>query len=110
MRHLLKVRNLPEVDLPSTPEFPVRKGYQAEKVCRASVGDPWLFGYFIDNELAWWGRGDHETGLFDAVMRKPAEHTAKLALRDFLVERYRRDLPAFTRAWLPRSTPCCSNQ
>lgn len=32
MRHLLRLRNLPETDLPGTDECPVRKGYQADKV------------------------------------------------------------------------------
>jgi hypothetical protein len=81
------------------PEFEAYCRYQAETVCRPCVGDPWLFGYFLDNELAWWGRGDHETGLFDAVMKKSAGHTAKIALRDFLARRYDRNVEKLNAAW-----------
>ena len=81
------------------PEFEAYCRYQAEITCRPCVGDPWLFGYFLDNELAWWGRGDHETGLFDAVMKKSAGHTAKVALRDFLAERHQNDVGNLNEAW-----------
>lgn len=61
----------------------------ARAKCRPARDDPWLFGYFIDNELAWWGRDwGSETGLFDAVMKKGASHTAKVALMDFLAARF----------------------
>lgn len=30
--------------------------YLPEINCRPCVGDPWLFGNFLDNELDWWGR------------------------------------------------------
>jgi len=61
--------------------------------------DPWLFGYFIDNELAWWGRGALETGLFDAVMKKNAAHSAKAALRDFLARQAQNNVAAFNGLW-----------
>jgi len=72
---------------------------QAYRLCVTSRGDPWLFGYFLDNELAWWGRGGLETGLFDAVMNKPAQHSAKQALVRFLRERYRNDVAELNRKW-----------
>jgi len=81
------------------PDFEKYCHYQAETVCRPCAGDPWLFGYFLDNELAWWGRGDHETGLFDAVMKKDAGHTAKIALRDFLAKRYEQNIDKLNTAW-----------
>jgi len=81
------------------PNFEAYCRYQAEIACRPCVGDPWLFGYFLDNELAWWGRGAPESGLFDAVMGKPANHTAKLALRDFLARRYQDDPAKLNSAW-----------
>ncbi len=78
------------------PDFERFCRYRAERECRPHADDPWLFGYFLDNELAWWGRswGDHglETGLFDAVMKLKADHTAKLALRDFLRREYGNDI------------------
>ncbi|HID22953.1 MAG TPA: hypothetical protein EYP14_11215, partial [Planctomycetaceae bacterium] len=81
------------------PDFESFCLYRARQVCGPYVGDPWLFGYFLDNELAWWGRGDLDTGLFDAVMKKSATHPAKQALRRFLAERYGGDIRKFNRAW-----------
>ena len=69
------------------PLFPAHCDYVARRRCAPNKDDPWLFGYFIDNELAWWGRGARDTGLFDAVMKKPETHSAKIALRAFLKER-----------------------
>ena len=69
------------------PIFPAYCDYVARRRCAPNKDDPWLFGYFIDNELAWWGRGARDTGLFDAVMKKPETHSAKVALRAFLAER-----------------------
>ena len=69
------------------PKFPGYCDYIARHRCAPNKDDPWLFGYFIDNELAWWGRGALGTGLFDAVMGKPETHSAKVALRTFLKER-----------------------
>ncbi len=73
--------------------------YRARLVCGPYVNDPWLVGYFIDNELAWWGRGKPATGLFNAVMQKNAKHTAKLALRDFLKRRVADNIADFNRLW-----------
>lgn len=56
----------------------------AESRCAPSRDDPWLLGYFIDNELAWWGRGERDTGIFDEVMKKPDGHSAKQALKAYL--------------------------
>ncbi len=69
------------------PVFPAYCDYIARCRCAPNKDDPWLFGYFIDNELAWWGRGALGTGLFDAVMKKPETHSAKVALRAFLKAR-----------------------
>jgi len=69
------------------PLFPVWADYVARQKCAPVRSDPWLFGYFIDNELAWWGRGDLATGLFDAVSQLPEKHSAKVAQRQFLASR-----------------------
>ena len=69
------------------PLFPAYCDYVARHRCAPNRDDPWLFGYFIDNELAWWGRGARDTGLYDAVMKKSETHSAKIALRAFLKER-----------------------
>lgn len=81
------------------PDFKAFCRYRARLMCEPNRADSWLFGYFIDNELAWWGRGPLATGLFDAVMQKGASHTAKTALRDFLAERAENDVATFNNFW-----------
>ncbi len=59
----------------------------AKEKCAANRNDPWLFGYFIDNELSWWGRGYGVHGLFNEVMKLSDGHSAKKALKNFLQAR-----------------------
>ena len=72
---------------------------QARQRCLPAQDDPWLVGYFFDNELEWYGKSGQPWGLADDAFKKPAEHTAKRALVDFLRRRYRGDIAAFNRAW-----------
>ncbi len=81
------------------PDFEAFCRYRARQSCAPNRTDPWLFGYFIDNELAWWGRGGSETGLFDAVMKKGATHTAKIALKDFVSARCDRKIDSFNTSF-----------
>ena len=69
------------------PQFGAWADWKARVGCAPHRDDPWLFGYFIDNELAWWGRGRRDTGLFDAVSKLPDTHSAKIAQKKFLAER-----------------------
>jgi len=69
------------------PSFAAWADYVARRRCAPNRDDPWLFGYFIDNELAWWGRGAPGTGLFEAVSRLPEGHSAKVAQLRFLASR-----------------------
>ncbi|MBR3221132.1 MAG: hypothetical protein IKF72_02785 [Kiritimatiellae bacterium] len=61
--------------------------------CAANRNDRWVLGWYIDNELAWWGdrrkfRASPSRGLFDACARKSqGRHTARRALDAFLKER-----------------------
>jgi len=76
------------------PQFADWADWKARVGCAPHRDDPWLFGYFIDNELAWWGRGTAATGLFDAVSRLPDGHTAKIAQRKFLADRGVKGVPS----------------
>ena len=71
----------PNVFSPKWPRFCDR---QAAAAVGHNRNDPWLFGYFLDNELEWYGKSHREEGLFDDAMLKPADHTAKRALVDYL--------------------------
>lgn len=53
-----------------------------------NVDDPYLIGYFLDNELHW-GRDHHGTHLFPEYMSMPVETSqGKARLMEFLKERY----------------------
>ena len=67
------------------PCFPQACEWVAKNRC--TKDDPWLLGYFLDNELAWWGRGLAGEGMFDAVNALPKTHSAKKALDAFVAER-----------------------
>jgi len=66
------------------PQFAAWCDYRARLDCSPHRDDPWLFGYFIDNELAWWGSGAPATGLYDCVMSLPEGHSARQAAVSFL--------------------------
>ena len=88
-RWISPYRNAPGTAFPNVfhPGFAEECDELARKRCAEHAGDPWLVGYFIDNELRWWGIGDSATGLFDLVRILPPEHTARQALERFVAER-----------------------
>lgn len=64
----------------------------ARRHCAPSRDDPWVAGWYVDNELAWWG--DREAryrprcnGLYETVVRLPETHSARRALAKFLADR-----------------------
>ncbi len=81
------------------PDFPAWLDYYAAETCAPLASDPWLFGYFLDNELAWGGK-HHGVwhGMFDAMLLKSADHTGKIALRDHLRDEYG-TVAKLNRAW-----------
>ena len=68
------------------PDFEAACDWWARQRCAPYKDDPWLVGYFIDNELAWWGNvsANKATGLWDAVAKKPDTHPAKKAMLAYL--------------------------
>ncbi|MFQ6096106.1 MAG: beta-galactosidase [Armatimonadota bacterium] len=66
--------------------------------CAPNADDSWLLGYFIDNELEWYGKSHRESGLFEEAFKKPAEHTAKQALVRFLKQRHS-TIVGFNETW-----------
>jgi hypothetical protein len=71
-----------------SPKWPAYCDRRAREACAEKKNDPWLFGYFLDNELEWYGKAHIETGLFEEAMLKPAGHTAKTALIKYLQDKY----------------------
>ncbi len=94
----------PNVFSPAWPAFCDR---QAREICPSKKDDPWLIGYFLDNELEWFGSIDNELGGFSecglalAAWRKPADHTAKQALVEVAQTCFRR-VGQFNDAWQTR--------
>lgn len=74
-----------------SPRFPAFCDAVAARLCAPNRDDADLVGYFIDNELAWWGRKEEKvrdgTGLVDAVAALPETHTARVALAAFAADR-----------------------
>lgn len=82
-----------------SPRWPRHCDLVAREVCAPNRDDPWLIGYFLDNELEWHGeRWNDEFGLFLATWKKPPEHSAKRAWLRMLRERFG-TIEAFNRAW-----------
>ena len=70
------------------PDFEAACDWWARHRCAQYRDDPWLVGYFIDNELAWWGEvsANKATGLWDTISKKPDTHSAKKALLQYVAE------------------------
>ncbi|NLH97900.1 MAG: hypothetical protein GX446_00215 [Chthonomonadales bacterium] len=80
------------------PRFAEFCKIEARKQCAPHTNDPWLLGYFLDNELEWFGKNGTETGLVDETMKKPASHPAKRAFIALLRKRYAA-VGNLNRAW-----------
>lgn len=83
------------------PGFPEWCRQEAQRQCRPLRNDPWLLGYFLDNELEWFGKSGSEVGLLEEALKKPASHPAKRALLADLQARYG-DIGSFNTAWKTR--------
>ncbi len=72
------------------PDFERVIRERARELCAPHRDDPDLMGWFLDNELKWWGSADKarkDLTLFDTVRALPPEHTARKALEEFLTNR-----------------------
>lgn len=58
-----------------------------------TAGDPWLLGYFIDNELNW-----HEARIGQATLGSSPDQPGKIALVDMLKARYS-DIARLNESW-----------
>ena len=85
----------PNVFNPSFAEYCEEK---ARAQCAPLKDDPWLFGWFLDNELEWFGKSGVPYGLADEAIKRPATHEAKKALTDLLKKKYK-DIASFNAIW-----------
>ncbi len=85
-----------------SPEFEKRVQENARKAERFK-DDPDLIGYFLDNEMPWWGeygwKTDGQKNLLEKYALGAVENADKAALKKFFQERYHDDLDAFDKAW-----------
>ncbi|MFA6242248.1 MAG: hypothetical protein WC655_15040, partial [Candidatus Hydrogenedentales bacterium] len=81
-----------------SPEWPAHCDRIVQHATESLKDDPWLIGYFLDNELEWFGKNGKPWGLFDEAWKKPADHDAKRAWVKFL-EAELRDPARFEALW-----------
>lgn len=81
-----------------SPQWPEHCDRIAARLCAPNRDDPWLLGYFLDNELEWFGKNYRPWGLFDEAWKRPAAHTAKQAWIAFLREELK-DPALMQRYW-----------
>jgi hypothetical protein len=85
-----------------TAEFEVNVKENVRKA-RALKDDPYVIGYFLDNELPWWGdygwHAENQTTLLEKYALIGVDDGNKEALRKFFEDRYQGDIEAFDDAW-----------
>jgi len=77
------------------PRFERFCDLRAKQRCAPNKDDPWLLGYFLDNELEWWGKSGRPWGMAEEAWKKPDDRACKQALVRILREFYRGDIKAF---------------
>lgn len=87
---------VPNVFHPQFEAFCDKTARQSAAIWRNS---PWLLGYYLDNELGWWGAHYfRQDNLFNLVMKRGPTHSAKIALIRWFEKRYG-TIEAMNRAW-----------
>jgi hypothetical protein len=71
---------------------------QARRLCLPRKDDPYLVGYFTDNELRWSPDWRSDKHLFDDYLKLPPEAPGKRALVAYLADKYA-GIDALNKAW-----------
>ncbi len=79
-------------------DFEQKMDSACQQLCRPHAGDPWLLGYFTDNELRWGADWRGKLSLLEEYLRFPEGAAGRKAALEFLQQRYT-DVAAFNRAW-----------
>ncbi len=77
--------------------FAAQVNQSMEKQRGVSAGDPWCYGYFVDNELIW-GPRPRGAKIVDGILAAPAKTAAKKVLQADLIAKYK-DISALNEAW-----------
>jgi hypothetical protein len=70
------------------PQFAVAVRKQAQELCAPHADDPFLLGYFTDNELRWGPDWSSKTSLLDEFLALPAEAAGRQAAVALMRARY----------------------
>jgi hypothetical protein len=70
-----------------SPEFQQAADRAAQKICTPCAPDPWVLGYFTDNELRWGADWRGTNSLLDAYLKMPADAAGYRKAAAFLKER-----------------------
>ncbi len=81
------------------PRFAQSAEDQARKQCAPRKDDPWLLGYFTDNELHWGPDWRTKTTLLEEYLMLPAGAPGREKAVGFLKERYGGDAAKAGEAW-----------
>jgi len=80
------------------PKFDLYCRMIAEEKCRLWRDDSNLLGYYIDNELEWFGKDGRPWSLFTSAMRLGPQSPAKVAAIELLRRRHQR-IDVFNSVW-----------
>ena len=69
-----------------------------QQLCGPRAQDPWLLGYFTDNELRWGADWRGKQSLLEEYLRFPEGAAGRKAALEFLRQRYK-DVAALNQAW-----------
>ncbi|HXL73092.1 MAG TPA: hypothetical protein VN963_05640, partial [bacterium] len=85
-----------------TEDFEKRVQENAQKALPYK-NDPHLIGYFLDNELPWWGdygwNAANQKTLLERYAAIPLDSPDKAALKSFFENRYGNDMDQFNNVW-----------
>ena len=79
-------------------DFEKKMEAACQQLCGPRAQDPWLLGYFTDNELRWGADWRGKQSLLEEYLRFPEDAAGRKAALEFLQQRYR-DTAALNRAW-----------
>ena len=72
-----------------SPEFKAAADRRAAQVCASVANDPWLIGYFTDNEIRWMPDIRSKDSVLEAFLKKPPESAGYQKALAFLKQRGR---------------------
>ena len=84
------------------PQFAATVRREADRICRPLRSDPWLLGYFTDNELRWGPDWRSKESLLETFLQWPEYKPGRARAEQFLRERGCEDLtptPVHTAAF-----------